>query len=330
MVIKMKPKVFIANKIPLKAEEYVANYCEYRKWDSEEPIPREILLKEVQEIEGLLNQAQNINAELLDRAPKLKVVSNMAVGYNNFDLKAINLRKVMGTNTPGILNETVADSVFALIMATARRICELDRFVKEGRWQKPIGEDLYGVDVHQATLGIIGMGRIGRAVAIRGKLGFDMKICYHDCVRNLLLEKELEARYCTLEELLKVADFVVMLTPLTPETNKMIGAREFAQMKSSALFINSSRGEVIDEDALGEALKNGKIRGAALDVYTKEPIDMDNPLLVLPNLITMPHIGSSVQKTRDDMAMLAVKNLVSALQGEKPPNLIPECNNLFD
>ncbi|NLI92827.1 MAG: D-glycerate dehydrogenase [Peptococcaceae bacterium] len=320
----MKPKVFITKKVSKEVKEYIGNYCDFQVWDSEDPIPREILLKEVEEIDGLLNHSNKINNELLDRAKHLKVVSNMSVGYNNFDIEAMKQRNIIGTNTPGVLNETVADTVMALILASARRVTELDRYVKEGKWNKLIGEDLFGTDVHDTTLGIIGMGRIGTAIARRAKFGFNMDIIYNNQTRNLQGEEELGAKFCPLDELLQQADFVLMMTPLTEKTRDMIGAREFSLMKDTAVFINASRGETVDESALYHALKNGTIRAAALDVYVKEPVDPQNPLLQLNNIVTLPHIGSAVKKTRDAMAMMAAENLIKALQGEEPPNIIEE------
>lgn len=320
----MKPKVFITKKVAAEVKDYIAQYCDFRIWDSEDPIPRQVLLQEVQEIDGLLNHANKINEELLDRAPKLKVVSNMSVGYNNFDIEAMKRRRIIATNTPGVLNETVADTVMALILASARRIAELDRYVKDGKWDKMVGEDLFGIDVHHASLGIIGMGRIGKAVAKRAKHGFSMEILYHNRHRDDEAEEKFQAEYCTLEELLARADFVLMMVPLTEETRNMISSREFSLMKRSAILINASRGETVDEDALVAALKNGDIRSAALDVYSQEPVDPRHPLLQIPHIITVPHLGSAVKKTRDSMAMLAAENLVKGLSGETPPNLVDE------
>ncbi|RNC28840.1 MAG: Glyoxylate/hydroxypyruvate reductase B [Candidatus Dichloromethanomonas elyunquensis] len=320
----MKPKVFITRKVAAEVKEYIAKYCDFRMWDSEDPIPRQVLLQEVPEIDGLLNHTNKIDDELLGRALKLKVVSNMSSGYNNFDIEAMKRRKIIATNTPGVLDETVADNVMALILASARRIPELDRYVKEGKWDKLIGEDLFGTDVHDTALGIIGMGRIGKAIAYRAKFGFHMRILYHNQSNNLLGEQELGARFCSLDQLLQESDFVLITTPLTDKTRNMIGAREFSLMKDSAIFVNASRGETVDESALYQALKNGVIRAAALDVYAKEPVDPNNPLLQLNNIVTVPHIGSAVKETRDAMALLGAENLVKALQGEEPPNLIDE------
>lgn len=325
----MKPKVFIAKKIPREVEEYLASYCEYRKWNGEEPIPRAHLLEEVKNVEGLLISGGKIDKELLEHAPGLKVVSNISVGYNNFDLEAMKERKVLGTNTPSVLDDTVADLVFGLMLAVARRIPELDKFVKEGKWQQGSDEPFWGIDVHHSTLGIIGMGRIGEAIAKRGKWGFGMEVLYYNRRRKPDVEASLGAKYCPLEQLLGEADYVVLMTPLTPETAGLMGAREFSLMKENAVFINASRGETVNEEALIAALVEGRIWGAGLDVFSREPVDPSNPLLKLPNVVTVPHIGSATAKTRFAMAQLAAHNLVKALQGEVPPNLVEELKELM-
>jgi gluconate 2-dehydrogenase len=320
----MRPKVFIAKPIPSKVEDYIAEHCDYRKWDSKETIPRSQLLEELSDVDGLLITGGKIDQELLAHAPKLKVVSNLSVGYNNFDLAAMKARKVMGTNTPNVLNETVADLVFGLILATARRIPELDRYVKDGKWQIGSDEHLFGVDVHHAKLGIIGMGRIGETIAKRGKYGFNMDVLYYNRTRKVAAEQSLGVKYCTLQELLQESDFVVLMTPLTAETTHLIGQEELALMKKTAIFINTSRGQTLDEEALIDALKKGNIRGAGLDVFGQEPVDLNNPLLKMPNVVTLPHIGSATEKTRFDMAMIGAHNLVKAASGEVPPNLVEE------
>lgn len=320
----MKPKIFITKRVSRQVQEYLSQFCDYRMYDSDSPSPREILLNEVSEVEGILNHACKIDGELINKAPKLKVVSNMSVGYNNFDLEAMKKRNILGTNTPGVLNETVADLVIALMLTAARRITEMDKYVKEGKWNRLVGEDLFGVDVHHATLGIIGLGNIGRVIAERAKYGFKMNILYHNRKKNYPAETELEARYCELDELLTQSDFIIMMAPLTAETRNMIRKRELSLMKKTAILINASRGETVEEEALFQALENGTIRAAALDVYQQEPIDANHPLLKLPNIVTVPHIGSAVKQTRDSMAMLGAENLVKALTGDNPPNLVNE------
>ncbi|HEY0828613.1 MAG TPA: D-glycerate dehydrogenase, partial [Bacilli bacterium] len=253
-----------------------------------------------------------------------KVVSNITVGYNNFDLEAMKARGVMGTNTPHVLDETVADLVFGLMLSAARRLPELDRLVTAGGWRTGRDEVLYGVDVHSATLGIIGLGRIGEAIARRAKFGFNMEVLYYNRHHNVEAETKLGVKYRELPALLESSDYVLLMTPLTPQTEKMIGKAEFAMMKKSAIFINASRGKTVDEQALIEALQHGEIRAAGLDVYEQEPVAADNPLLHMDNVVTLPHIGSATAKTRLDMAMLAAQNLVDAVYGVKPSCLVKE------
>ncbi|MDQ0087235.1 gluconate 2-dehydrogenase [Paenibacillus anaericanus] len=320
----MKPTVYIARKVPTEVEDYIGKHCNYSKWDQPGPIPREVLLENLSNAEGLLISGGKINQELLDHAPRLRAVSTISVGYNNFDLEAMKARGILGTNTPQVLNDTVADLIFALILSTARRIPEMDRYVREGNWKRGDDENLFGIDVHHKTLGIIGMGGIGEAVAHRGKWGFEMNILYHNRTRKPEVEATLEAEYCSLQDLLRKSDFIVLMTPLTPETHHLIGAEELALMKPTSVFINASRGATVDEEALIKALQTNKIYGAGLDVFEREPLAHDNPLLSLPNVITLPHIGSSTEQTRFEMAMQAAQSLVSALQGETPANLVKE------
>jgi gluconate 2-dehydrogenase len=319
-----KPKVFIAKKIPKEVEDYIAAYCDYEKWDSEELIPKDILLKKLCDIEGIIQLGIAIDEELLESAPKLRVVSNISVGYNNFNLSAMKARKIIGTNTPGVLDDTVADLVFGLILSTARRIAELDKYVKDGQWKEGDNENLFGLDVHHSSLGIIGMGRVGEAIAKRAKLGFDMEVFYYNRKRKYEVEENLGIKYSDFESLLKKCDFIVLMVPLTKDTYHLIDHKEFNIMKSNAIFINASRGQTVNEQALVEALQSNKIFGAGLDVYEAEPINTDNPLLKLSNVVTVPHIGSATEKTRAAMASMAAMNLIKALYGEIPPNIVPE------
>ncbi|USG67363.1 D-glycerate dehydrogenase [Brevibacillus ruminantium] len=320
----MKPKVYLATTVPAEVEAYIAAHCAYGKWDQREPIPRERLLEEISDAEGLLTVGGRIDGELLELAPRLKVVSNVSVGYNNMDLAAMKKRGVMGTNTPHVLDETVADLAFALILSTARRVPELDRHVKEGKWERTSDERLFGVDVHHKTLGIIGMGRIGEAIARRGKLGFGMEVLYYNRRRKPEAEEKLGVAYRQLADLLRESDFVVLMVPLQKETTHLMGSEQFALMKETAIFINTSRGKTVDEAALIEALREKQIWGAGLDVFDEEPVSPANPLLAMPNVVTLPHIGSATRQTRFAMAMAAAKNLVAAVQGQVPPDLIPE------
>lgn len=323
-MVFFRPKVFIARKIPRGVEEYIGRYCDYEKWDSNEPISKNILIEKLIDKDGLLVRQTPIDIEILNSAPRLKVISNIAVGYNNFDLKEMKLRKIIGTNAPGILDNSVSDLIFGLLLSSARRIPELDRYVKSGNWNIKDNENLFGLDVYKSTIGIIGMGRIGQAVAKRAKYGFDMDVLYYNRQRRLELENNHGYKYTDLDTLLKTSDFIVLMIPLNNDTYHLIDQRELELMKSSAIFINASRGETVNENALINALANKKIAGAGLDVYNTEPIDRDNPILKLNNVITTPHIGGSTEKTRYNMSLCAATNLVKALQGEIPPNIVPE------
>jgi len=316
--MSVKPRIFVDQPIPAPVAAYLAEHCHCTIRDKREPMSQEEVAAAVADVEGLLVSGRKINQVLLDCAPKLKAVSTMSVGYNHFDLSAMRARGVIGMNTPGVLDETVADLAFALILSTARRVAELDRYVRAGLWHKYDNENLFGVDVHHAHLGIIGMGRIGEAIARRAKFGFSMNVTYHTRTRKYEAEEQLGVMYQSLDELLATADFVLLMTPLTPDTIGLIGREQFAKMKSSAIFINTSRGQTVDEAALIEALQLGRIRGAGLDVFEQEPVAPDNPLLQMPNVVALPHIGSATAQTRLDMAMLAARNLVDALHGRTP------------
>ncbi|MEL1135590.1 D-glycerate dehydrogenase [Desulfitobacterium sp. THU1] len=322
-------EVFIARKVPQEVEDFIGKHCEYTKWEGVGEMPRSELLQQLGEVKGLLINQERIDQELLATAPKLKIVSNISVGYNNFVIEDMKAKKVLGTHTPDVLNDTVADLIFGLMLGTARRIGELDRYVKDGQWNKKVTAELFGIDVHHQTLGIIGMGRIGNALAQRARLGFSMNILYHSRSRKPEAEERYAARYCSLEDLLHKADFVVLLTPLTPETVNLMSSREFSLMKRSAIFISASRGETVDEVALAEALREGRIRGAGLDVYKQEPVNPNHPLLQFKNVVTLPHLGSATASTRFAMAMLAAENLVKGLKGERPPHIVPELQSLI-
>lgn len=318
----MKPIVVIYKKIPDSVLSYIKEFCDVRYYDQLDDYSDPQFQEDLKVAEGLLGSYLPINKELLDSAPSLKVVSNISVGYNNFDMEELTHRGVMATNTPDVLTDSTADLMFGLMITTARRISELDRFVKEGKWEKTIGPELYGMDLHHKTLGIIGMGRIGTAIAKRANRGFDMNILYHNRSRNELAEELYEAKKCDLDELLSQSDFICLMTPLTKETHHIISEREFGLMKRTAIFINGSRGPTVDEKALIQALQNKIILGAGLDVYEQEPVQADNPLLKLDNVVTIPHIGSATNETRLKMAMLAAENVVKGVLGEEPPSLI--------
>lgn len=322
--IVRKPKVYIAKNVCKEAEDYIGKFCDYEKWNEENQITRKELLNKLADKEGVMLSGIKIDEELLNNASKLRVVSNISVGYNNFDLTLMKEKNIIGTNTPNVLDNTVADLIFGLILSAARRICELDKYVKDGKWKADDDKNLFGVNVHHSTLGIIGMGRIGEVVAKRAKLGFDMDVLYHNRSRKNDVEELLGVKYSDIKPLLQKSDFILLMTPLTDKTFHLIDSEEFSMMKKTAIFINASRGQTVNEQALIEALQNNKILGAGLDVYEKEPISVDNPLLKMANVVTLPHLGSAVEKTRSDMAILAAKSLVKALLGENPSTVVPE------
>ncbi len=326
----MLPFVFVDRTIPDEVAAYLAEHFEVEIWDHQKgSIPKELLGEKLSRAAGFMTGGRSINESFLEQAPLLKAVSTISVGYNHFDTEAMRRRGVIGTHTPYVLDDTVADLTLALMLAAARRVAELDRYVKEGKWSRSDGVKLFGKDVHHAKLGIIGMGRIGEAVAKRARFGFDMEIAYYNRSRKPEVEARLQASYTPqLQDLLADSDFVVLLTPLTPQTNKLIGREEFERMKRDAIFINVSRGQTVDEQALIEALQNGTIGAAGLDVYEQEPIQPDNPLLGMPNVVTLPHIGSATTQTRNEMAMLAARNLVHALTGLQPAYIVSELADL--
>ncbi|WP_097158395.1 2-hydroxyacid dehydrogenase [Bacillus oleivorans] len=317
----MTKHLVICKKVPEAILDELASQFHVSYYPDGEELDNPEFLNRLAEAEGLLGP-KKADENLLNKAPLLKIVSNISVGYNNLDIAALTKRGIMATNTPDVLTDTTADTIFAILMAAARRVAELDRFVKQGKWVKLINEELFGIDVHHKTIGIIGMGRIGEAIAKRARFGFDMNVLYYNRSRKLGAEEKYGAVYCTLDDLLKQSDFVVLMTPLTKETEGLIGLRELSLMKKSAIFINGSRGETVKEADLVEALKHGLIRGAALDVFTKEPVEPDNPLLSFDNVVTVPHIGSATKETRYKMAELAAENIRCGLEGKIPPNLI--------
>ena len=272
--------------------------------------------------EGMIGSSYRVDAALLAAAPLLKVISSVSVGVDNYDLRALTARGVVLCHTPGVLTETTADTVFSLIMATSRRLVELANLVREGRWTRNIGEDLFGWDVHGKTLGILGFGRIGQALARRAALGFGMPVLYHSRraldVANALPDLVGKVKHTPLDELLLCADIVAAVLPLSSETRGLIGAREFALMKPGAIFINGGRGATVQEDALLHALNHGTLRAAGLDVFATEPLPMDSKLRTHPKITALPHIGSATVETRHAMAVLATTNLLQALAGERP------------
>ena len=291
---------------------------------SERPPERAELLAAVRGASGILpTVTEKIDAEVMDAAGEnLKVVANMAVGYDNVDLEAANERGVVVTNTPEVLNETTADTAFMLMLAAARRLGEAERLLRSGGWDAWGPKQLTGPDVWGKTLGIVGFGRIGQSLARRAQ-GFGMDLVYHDQYPNEDAQRELGARFLELEGLLGTSDFVSIHTPLTPETTHLIGAEELGKMKPGAVLVNTSRGPVVDEAALAEALAERRIFAAGLDVYENEP-EVHPKLLELENVVLAPHIGSASIETRDKMAVLAAENLAAVLRGEKPKTPVSE------
>ena len=270
---------------------------------------------------GMIGAGRKLGREQLESAKQLEVVSSISVGYDNYDVSYLTERGIMLTNTPDVLTESTADLGFSLIMSSARRVAELDAYTKAGNWKRSIEAPHFGTDVYGKTLGIVGMGNIGAAVARRGRLGFNMPIIYSGNSRKTAVEQELGAQFRTLDQLLAEADFVCLVVPLSEKTKHLISTRELGLMKKSAILVNIARGPIVDEPALIEALQNGTIRGAGLDVYEKEPLT-ESPLFQLSNAVTLPHIGSATHETRQAMADRAYANLRAALLGEKPQDLV--------
>ncbi len=323
----VKPKVFITRQIPEKGIEMIKEYYDVEVWPEYTPPPRGVLLEKVKDIDALVSLlTDKIDCELLDNAPRLRIVAQYAVGFDNIDLECATKKGVYVTNTPGVLTQSVAEFTWGLILAVTRRIVEADNFVRSGEWWNtktgwhPLM--LLGMELKGKTLGIIGMGRIGRTVAKIAK-GFDVRILYYD-VRPLPeeMEKELEAKYVDLDTLLKESDIVSVHVPLTPQTYHLIGERELKLMKKTAYIINTARGKVIDTQALIKALEEGWIAGAGLDVFEQEPLPPDNPLTKFKNVVLAPHIASATIEARTGMAELVAKNLIAFYKGEIPPTLV--------
>jgi len=318
-----KPKVYVTREIPERGLKVIKEHFDAEVWPEYAPPPKEVIMEKARSIDALASLlSDKIDAEVFDAAPKLKIVAQMAVGFDNIDVKEATKRGIYVTNTPGVLTETTADFAWTLLMAVARRVVKADKYVHDGKWK--VGwhpSMLLGRDVYGATIGIVGAGRIGSAVARRTK-GFNMKILYYDVVPRPELEKELGAKRVDLDTLLRGSDFVSVHVPLMKATYHLINEERLKLMKKTAYLINNSRGSVIDEKALYEALKEGRIAGAALDVFEKEPTPLDNPLLKLDNVVVAPHISSASHETRSKMAEMVAENLVAFFEGRTPPNLV--------
>ncbi|MBI3742771.1 MAG: D-glycerate dehydrogenase [Chloroflexi bacterium] len=318
-----RPRVYVARPVFDEALALLRAVADVRVWHDDLPPPYETLFREARDADGLFTLlTDRIDAPLLDASPRLRVVSNMAVGYNNINVPAATKRGVYVGNTPGVLTETTAEFTFALLLGFARRICESRESVYEGKWRTWAPMGFLGTDLHGATLGLVGLGRIGQAVA-RIARGFDMRVMYYSRTHRPEVAASLGLEFLqSLDKLLPRADYVSIHVPLTPETWQMFDEPEFRLMKPNAVLINTSRGEVIDQKALYEALKAGRIAGAALDVTDPEPMPANDPLLTLPNVLITPHIASASRATRLKMATMAAQNIVDALQGKVPTNCV--------
>ena len=316
-----KPKVYSTHQLFEEARKILDSNCEMQYWTDSERPPRDEVLRRVKDKEGLVCLlTEKINEEFLRSAPKLRIASNVAVGYDNIDVDACTKRGVVVTNTPGVLDETTADFAWTLLMAVARRVAEGEALARSGNWKGWNLDQLCGADVWGKTLGIVGFGRIGRSVARRAS-GFQMKVIYTDAVRvSEEVEKSLNAEFRDMNSLLAEADFVSLHVPLLPETRGLFDAPKFFRMKRTAFLINTSRGPVIDEAALVAALENNKIAGAALDVFENEPVI--HPGLKRPNVVLTPHIASASIETRTKMAVMAANNIVALFKGQRPPNIL--------
>lgn len=317
-----KPKVFVTRLIPEEGLAMVRDATDLRLWEDELPPPHDVLLREVRDIDGLLSLlTDRVDAQLMDSNPRLRVISNFAVGYDNVDIPAATARGIPIGNTPGVLTDTTADLAFTLMMAAARRIQESIDYVRAGKWKTWGPKLLMGQDIHGATLGIIGFGRIGQGMAKRAG-GFGMRILYYDVYRRTDLEQSMGVTYADLDTLLRESDFVTIHTDLNETTRHMMNAEAFGKMKRTAIVINTARGPIVDPQSLYQALKAGKIGGAALDVTEPEPLPENSPLLTLPNCLVVPHIASASVVTRGKMAQMAAANLIAGLKGEKLPTCV--------
>lgn len=318
----MKPSIILYKALPDDLHKRLEDHFTVTQVDNLDPETVQKNAEAFANAEGMLGSSEKVDAALLEKMPKLRATSTVSVGYDQFDVDALNERGIFLMHTPTVLTETVADTMMALVLSTARRVVEVAERVKAGEWKQGIGPDWFGIDVHHKTLGIIGMGRIGLALAQRAHFGFGMPILYNARRHHTEAEERFQARYCDIDTLLQESDYVCVVLPLTDETHHMIGAEQFKKMKSSAIFINAGRGPVVDEQALIEALKSGEIHAAGLDVFEQEPLPVDSPLLSLPNVVALPHIGSATHETRYNMAACAVDNLIDALNGKVEKNCV--------
>jgi glyoxylate reductase len=316
-----RPKVLISRPIQQSVIDRIFEHCEVLVHPVDEPMPVELLAEAVRDVDGLMCVGVRVSKDIIDGSSKLRVISNVAVGYDNIDVEACNGRGILVTNTPDVLTEATADLGFALILAAARRVVEGDRYVREGRWSQWQWNAMWGAEIHGKTLGLYGFGRIAQALARRGR-GFSMRILYHARHRvSDEIEKSLGAKFVDRNTMLRESDFLSLHVPLTPETRHAVSTPQLALMKPTAYLINTARGPVVDEQALVQALQAGTIAGAGLDVFENEP-KVHPALLTMNNVTLLPHVGSATNDTRLRMAMLASENLLAALRGERPANLV--------
>lgn len=316
----VKPKVFVSRVLPDVGMKLIKDACEAEIWTDPLPPPAAVLRQKIAGCDGLVSLlTDRIDGDLLDRAPQLKVVSNFAVGFNNIDVAACTQRGVAIGNTPGVLTDATADMAFCLLIGAARRLVEGHQYSLSGKWKtwEPLGH--LGQDLAGRTIGIIGMGRIGYALAKRCHGGWDMKVLYYDVHPSEKAEKDFGAQKVDLDTLLRQSDFISLHADLNPNTRGMIGKEQFEKMKKSAILINTARGPLVDQKALASALRSGTIFAAGLDVTDPEPPTRDDPLLSLPNVIIAPHIASATFQTRNQMAEICAKNLIAGVQGQPLP-----------
>ena len=319
-----KPRVYVTRQIFPDALDLIEKSAELELWPDDEPPSPEQLMEAMSNVDGaIINVMDRIDAPLLDAAPKLRVLSQVAAGLDNIDIPEATKRDIMVGYTPGVLAKSTADLAFALLLAVARRVVESDKWVREGNWKISHHPMFWlGSEVNGSTLGILGLGGIGLEMAKRG-LGFDMKVLYHSRTRKRDLEKEYGLKYASFKRVLAESDFLSIHVPLTPQTNHFIGEKQLKMMKPSSILVNLSRGPVVDTEALQQALTKGTIAGAGLDVFDPEPVPTDHPILGLDNVVVLPHIGSAANRSRRDMHLLAARNLVAGLNGDR----LEECAN---
>jgi len=322
----LKQRVFVTRKLPDEGLRMITERFDTTVWSSDKPPSIQEIIQNAESCEGIVTLLSDpIGHEVIEKLPKLRVIAQYAVGYDNIDVSLATKRKIAVTNTPGVLTETTADLAWALIMAASRRLVEADLYVRERKWNVAWGPELLlGSDIHGATLGIIGLGRIGSAVARRAT-GFDMKVLYYTRSENeftQVIERSANGRRVDFHALLKESDIISLHIPLNSETHHLISDHEFELMKPGAILVNTSRGPVIDEAALFKALESGHLSAAGLDVFNTEPLQDDSPLMKLSNIVLAPHIGSASTNTRSTMATMCAENLIAALSGEQPPNIV--------